>query len=703
MAPGQCWNSHLPWFNVSAGDVHRSRCIRRPMAGPALTTIDANDWPVLSRLLDAALLLPLERRAAWIDGLEGEDVRLKVVLRELLAKDGEGLPPIPPLGGSLASPAERVAGGDRPADGDVTQPRASTERAATGQAIGELGHALGRFVGGLSDVDELRGAFRDYLRRHPEQREAVSRWLSEAVQSGRVSTATLLTVRDLIASAPKDASPASPLHINAGDGLSALVEERAEATRDADRSGLGSTSATAVAKDGELQEGSVLDGRYTLVTELGRGGMGTVFKARDRNREDFRDRHPYIALKVLSEEFKRHPDARMALQRETARAQRLAHPNIITVYDFDYDGPHAYMTMELLEGQTLDNWLQAEAPQAPFARRWYIVRSIGAGLAYAHEKGVVHSDLKPGNVFLCKRGAVKVMDFGIARPLRVVTEQTEATRFDAGERLGALTPAYASIEQWNHEAPDPRDDIYAYACVVYFVFGGRHPFDGASARTASETKLIPQRIDSLSRRQWNALRHSLALQRRDRIASVDEFLRKFAPRTWWQKYWSGLLGVATLIAAALLFFGSQSYRVYVEDDALNAQLWPRVDAPRKPLTPVQQRDIDDFLYLAENALHQAANAQSVQEVSAILLNGDNSVHALLKSVRELDPSNAKALKLTSDAAHVYASAARSLLNANRLTDAFMLVGEGQTFQHTRELLRIKRDICSRDAAVCASN
>lgn len=647
-------------------------------------TIGANDWPVLSRLLDAALLLAPEQRIGWIDRLEGEDARLKAVLRELLANESAALPPIPPIEGSPPTARERQ-----------------------GHVMDELGNALGRFVGGLSDVDELRGVFRDYLRRHPERREAVSAWLTAGVQSGRVSTATVLTVRDLVAPASNDTSSVFEIPASAGDASGRRAENTAVPVGDPDRTGLRggpASSAAPVVGAGELKEGSVLDGRYTIAAELGRGGMGMVFKARDRNREDFRDRHPYIALKVLSEEFKRHPDARMALQRETARAQSLAHPNVITVYDFDYDGPHAYMTMELLEGQTLEDWLHGEAfPNVPFDRRWFIVRSIGAGLAYAHEKGVVHSDLKPGNVFLCKSGVVKVMDFGIARPLRVVTESQDATLFDAGERIGALTPAYASIEQWNHEAPDPRDDIYAFACVVYFVFSGRHPFDRASARTASDTKLVPQRIDSLSRRQWHALRDGLALQRRDRIVSVDEFLRQFTPRTWLQKYWLWLLGGVALIATALLFVGSQSYRTYVEDQALNAQLWPRADGPRKPLTPEQQRDVDDFLYLAQDALQQAKSANTSEDLSAIMAKGDNNLLELLKRVRGLDPANAKALKLTSEAADIYASKARAQLAANKLADAFRLVVEGQNFQHNRALLRLKQDICSRDASICAGD
>ncbi len=554
----------------------------------------------------------------------------------------------------------------------------------------ELGNAVGRFVGGLSGLDELRDAFHDFLRRQPEQREAVSRWLDERIRSGRMAPAVLQAVSDLIAT-PAGLDPDST-------GLRASIAAPAD-----------TGAAGAAAGDGALREGSVLDGRYTIVAELGRGGMGTVFKARDRNREDFQDRHPYIALKVLSEEFKRHPDARIALQRETVRAQNLAHPNVVTVYDFDYDGPHAYMTMELLEGEPLSDWLESAAcRETSLGRRWLMVRGIGAGLAYAHEKSVVHSDLKPGNIFVCRTGVVKVMDFGIARPLRAVTEGT-TTLFDPGERLGGLTPAYASLEQWNHEAPDPRDDIYAFACVVYAIYGGRHPFAGASAKSASESHLSPQRLESLTRKQWDALRRGLAFRRADRIASIDEFLREFAPRTWLQRYRALLLSAAAAVASVALIIGALSYSSYVkdetafvEDEALNAQLWPHAEANAKPLTPEQQRDIEDFLYLATDALHQAASTQSLSDLSAILARGDNNVLALLRRVRALDPTNAQAIKLASDAAQLYAARARAELSANRPADALRLVTEGQTFLHTRDLLRIRRTICARSSAVCAS-
>jgi hypothetical protein len=580
----------------------------------------------------------------------------------------------------------------------------------------ELGSALGRFVGGLSDVDELRGVFRDYLRRHPNEREAVAQWLGESIQIGRISPAVMLTVRDLLttsatlagrtdAAAPADAAqprPRPPLQRSGG-----AAPVRPEAARADSATRLTRRASAAPSSDGVVAIGSVLDERYTLMDLLGSGGMGTVYRARDRNREDFRDRNPFIALKVLSEEFKRHPDARMALQRETARAQSLAHPNIITVFDFDYDGPNAYMTMELLEGQPLDALLQNPGFAAtPFEQRWHMVRGIGQGLAYAHEKSVVHSDLKPGNIFVCKNGVVKVMDFGIARPLRAVADQskTETTAFgDPAERLGGLTPAYAALEQWNRDPPDPRDDIYAYACVVYYLFSGQHPFARASAKTASERRLVPARVKSLTARQWDALKRGLAFQRSDRIASIDEFLRRFAPQTTLQRYRLWITGATLVALGLLLFFAAKAYREYSDDQAQNAMLWPGVEAGTAALTPEQHQELDDVIYLVKEAVAQARRAQTADEFIAIMSKGANNVHEMLSSVRSMDPGNSQAVQLTGEAAQAYGDRARMELAANRLDGALQLVNEGQRFEHTRELLRLRQTICRRSPAVCANS
>jgi serine/threonine protein kinase len=527
---------------------------------------------------------------------------------------------------------------------------------------------------------------RRWLQQLPAEHQGLADVLRESLLGSRPAPAVApvpddATALSAVSSAPSGHAPAAQ-SAGAPEGVERRRQERVPR----------------VPHQGPLRLGSVLDGRYTLIEELGAGGMGTVYKARDRNREEFRDRQPFIALKVLSEEFKRHPDARMALQRETVRAQSLAHPNIVTVYDFDYDGPHAYMTMELLEGQTLDSRLASEQfARVPFEERWQIVRSIGAGLSYAHEKGVVHSDLKPGNVFICKNGTVKVMDFGIARPLRAVTaDPSDVTVFDAAERIGGLTPAYAALEQWNRDPPDPRDDIYAFACVVYFIFGGRHPFARTSAKSAFEAQLVPQRIDSLTRRQWEGLRRGLAFTRPARVESVDALLRLLAPQTWLRKHRLSLSTAAVAVLAVLLYFGARFYGEYEQDQALNAQLW----LPAATLAPLAKDQIDDSLYEAGQALKQAAAAQSTDEVESVLLNGANNLHEILASIRQADPTNALTLKLTSQAAHLFAQLARVQLQRNDQIQALRLVSDGQLFEHNLELLRLRHGICSRGAQLC---
>jgi serine/threonine protein kinase len=462
-------------------------------------------------------------------------------------------------------------------------------------------------------------------------------------------------------------------------------------------------TAEAMAADAEAaaKVGDVLDGRYTLVMEIGRGGMGTVFKALDRNREDFRARNPYIALKLLSDAFRQHPDAVLALQRETERAQSLAHENIVKVFDFDYDGPHAYMTMELLEGEPLEAWLRGpDFERATPERKWKMVEQIGEALVCAHKHGVVHSDLKPANIFVCTSGTVKVMDFGIARPLRAIGTESNITLFDPGKRLGGLTPGYASLEQWNQEAPDTRDDVYAFACLVYHIYAGKHPRGLIFSREDLENSPRPRRIRSLTHLQWDTLRRGLALRRRDRIASVQGFLLEFAPRSWLRRYRAAIVTIAAAGALALAYFGVRYYEDFAADQALNSQLWPSTDAPAKPLTPEQRRDIDDYLYLGEAALRQADNTRTADELTALLSKGDNNLLELLKRVRELDPANAQALKLTSGAASLFEDRAQALLIAGRPAEALRLVLEGQSFAHTYDLFQLKRTLCRRNAELC---
>jgi serine/threonine protein kinase len=312
-----------------------------------------------------------------------------------------------------------------------------------------------------------------------------------------------------------------------------------------------------------LFPGAVLRDRFELVQELGRGGMGVVYKAFDRSRADMRER--YVAIKVLNEEFKRHPLAVRALQREARKAQKLAHPNVVTVHDCDRDGGNVYMVMELLSGRSLDQVIRGDGKGGiPAHRALEIVKCLGAALSYAHEQDIVHCDFKPSNAFLTDEGKVKVLDFGIARAAPSRVERGEKTMFDAGQ-LGAISPPYASVEMIRGAEPDIRDDVYALACVAYELLSGYHPFQRIDAQKAEEMGLQPRVVRGLSRSQWRALKQGLAFRRADRSATVDSFVTQLVASRNLKKSWLAVTAavVIAVAAAAILVWQWNAPRVAV--------------------------------------------------------------------------------------------------------------------------------------------
>jgi len=277
----------------------------------------------------------------------------------------------------------------------------------------------------------------------------------------------------------------------------------------------------------KVEQHQVLKGRFTLEKVIGVGGMGVVYKASDRLKVEAHDREPYVAIKVLSEEFKAHPESFIALQRESRKTQRIAHPNVVKVFDFDRDGDIVFMTMEYMKGRPLDELIkQYSNTGLPQREVWNILNGLCSALIHAHEENIVHSDFKPGNIFITESGTPKIFDFGIARAVANVDRQGGRTRdvtvFDAGT-LGALTPAYASLEMLQGERPDVRDDVFALGCITYEILTGEHPFNRLPADEALKRGLKPKKITGIKRRQWRAIEKALAFRRQDRTSSVKEF------------------------------------------------------------------------------------------------------------------------------------------------------------------------------------
>lgn len=358
--------------------------------------------------------------------------------------------------------------------------------------------------------------------------------------------------------------------------------------------------------------GDTLNGRFVLEECIGFGGMGMVYKALDLRRLEASDRNPYLAIKVLNVQFRGHPKSLIALQREAKKAQKLAHPNIVTVYDFDRDGTMVYLTMEYLPGQQLSKVLREPGfTGMPLADAMRIVRGMGSALAYAHERGFVHCDFKPANVILTESGEVKVIDFGIARAFQKPDEQGDATVFDPGS-LGAMTPAYASPEILEHREPDPRDDIYALACIAYELLTGRHPFDRLPATEARNAGMKPQRPKSLGARQWQALRAALAFERAARTPTVARFLQEMSgeQRAALPVYLALVLSGA--IMAVLMVTVFNHYRApsgVPENEAASAAL----PAPAQPAPEQTSGASPEETESAETA---AAETQSVEKVPA---------------------------------------------------------------------------------------
>ncbi len=257
-------------------------------------------------------------------------------------------------------------------------------------------------------------------------------------------------------------------------------------------------------------------GKYAIVGELGKGGMGVVYKGHDPViRRD-------VALKVIRKRDLDPQDAEHALERfkrEAQAAGNLAHPNIVAIYEYGEDEENAFIAMECVVGRSLrDHLVAGYRPELKVFPE--ILVQILEGLEFSHSRGVIHRDIKPGNILISEMGTAKISDFGIAR-----LEASHLTML--GEVLG--TPYYMAPEQFDGQPADERSDVYSAAVIVYEVLTGRRPFEGQGAALMKQVlqgePALPSSLEPrLSQELDRVLLKALAKRPEHRFRSARQFL-----------------------------------------------------------------------------------------------------------------------------------------------------------------------------------
>ena len=259
-------------------------------------------------------------------------------------------------------------------------------------------------------------------------------------------------------------------------------------------------------------------GKYQIMSEIGRGGMAIVYKAFDPGLQR------YVALKVLSPRLASEENVMRRFEREATTAANLKHPNIVIIYDVSSADGFYFIVMELLEGRTLREEIRATGALLP-ARVAPITAQLASALDYAHQQGLVHRDVKPGNIILGAGDHATLTDFGLVRAMR-------ASRLtEAGSALGTLD--YMPPEQLSGDDADWRSDVYSLGVVVYESLSGRVPFSADTPYTLMRKVMYepPPRLSlvapSLAPAVDHAVMQALAKAPADRFRTAGEFAAAF--------------------------------------------------------------------------------------------------------------------------------------------------------------------------------
>ena len=371
----------------------------------------------------------------------------------------------------------------------------------------------------LADIQEGIGAL---LASSGGSEAAIRRVLQERYEAGALRKETFQLVKSMLDRYVTEKVPTSPTPVAAAPAPKPAPTPTPDPQGD---DAFGAT--TVIPKDAlpfnktttSVQVGSVLRDRFLLQEEMSGGSMGSVYKALDRRLAEAGSDQPSVAIKILAPQLAQDGHALRALQQEAAKTRCLVHPHIVRFIDLDRDDELYFLILEWLEGRTLADILDsADARSIDVDAAFRIVRQVGDALDYAHRCGIVHADIKPGNIMIMPNGDAKLFDFGVAR----VRQQQLASDFDPGV-LGALTPAYSSMQVLGGEEPAASDDVFSLACLLYRLVAGYRVFGPRNAAEASEEGMSPQKPQGVTDEQWKVLRKALSYSRVTRFGSVQAF------------------------------------------------------------------------------------------------------------------------------------------------------------------------------------
>ena len=286
-------------------------------------------------------------------------------------------------------------------------------------------------------------------------------------------------------------------------------------------------------------------GKYLIEAELGRGGMGVVYRAHQPSLERT------VAIKLLSSDLIGDPDGVRRFRLEARAIARLNHPNIVQVFDIEEEENLIYLVMEFVDGESLDGLISKQI--LPESRCLKIVADIADALHFAHEKGIVHRDVKPENVFLTKDGYAKVLDFGLARQLSASPEEAgngSPTAALTGEGAVLGTVAYMSPEQARGLPADHRSDQFSLGIVLYEMLAASRPFqrDTAAETLTAIIREEPEPLETAPAPVRMIVERCLSKEPVGRYESTRDLARDLG--TWRQRLEAGTAGFPAAGAGA---------------------------------------------------------------------------------------------------------------------------------------------------------